>query len=57
MDELEQIKAEVDHWRKDYYVGVPVLSLKQIDWLIFEIETLRLDNTYLQQRLKREVEK
>lgn len=29
---------------------------EQIDELFKEIETLRLDNTYLQQRLQREVE-
>jgi hypothetical protein len=35
---LEDIKDEVEHINKDYYVGIPILSLKQIEWLIGQAE-------------------
>ncbi len=48
MDKLSAIKVRYESlWIKS----------SDIEWMIKEIETLRLDNTYLQQRLKREVEK
>lgn len=51
MYDLEALKAEV------YNTDLNDETIKVINWLISEIETLRLDNAYLQQRLKREVEK
>jgi hypothetical protein len=38
---LDEIKSEVKHVMKDYYEGVPVLSLKQIQWLIEQIEQIQ----------------
>jgi HPt (histidine-containing phosphotransfer) domain-containing protein len=35
---LDEIKTEVSHAKKDYYVGMPILSLKQIEWLIKQAE-------------------
>lgn len=51
MYDLEELKAQV------YNTDFNDETIKVINWLISEVETLRLDNTYLQQRLKREVEK
>ena len=49
MDRFQQIKND-----NNVITGI---TFDEALWLIKEIETLRLDNTYLQQRLKREVEK
>jgi hypothetical protein len=35
---LKDIKDEVKHISKDYYAGMPILSLKEIEWLIGQAE-------------------
>lgn len=57
MDKLEEVKS----WFQSLYALVDDdmrIDVKQVELAVLkEIETLRLDNTYLQQRLQREVEK
>ncbi len=58
MDNLEKMKA---FWlapiETEFAYNEQRDHINDIAWLISEIETLRLDNTYLQQRLQMEVEK
>jgi hypothetical protein len=50
---LEEIKEEVKHISKDYYVGMPILSLKQIEWLIEQTEKVEeLEKEKLEEKLK-----
>lgn len=54
MDQFEKIKMDFTVF------GDTLQSIAwkdDVEWMINEIETLRLDNEYLQLRLKREVEK
>ena len=34
---------EVKHAKKDYYVGMPILTLKQIEWLVERVNQLEVD--------------